>query len=128
MTTYRKIHGRAIKSVSSNLSAPSAEGQIWFNTTDNKFRSVVSLDAWISSGILPSTRQNAEGCGTQTAGLASSGATSPSGPDFLNTSCEYNGTGWSSTTTKNTPGVIAEAVFVTQTAAVAAGGYNNSGS
>ena len=129
MTTYRKIHGRAIKSVSTNLSAPSAEGQIWFNTTDNKFKSVVNLDAWISSGslflLLDKIQKDA---GTQTAGLASSGATGPSGPAFLNTSCEYNGTGWSSTTTKNTPGVIAEAVFGTQTAAVAAGGYNNSGS
>ena len=127
MTTYRKIHGRAIKSVSSNLSAPSAEGQIWFNTTDNKFRSVVNLQAWISAGALPTTRQNAEGCGTQTAGLVSSGATGPAGPAFLNTSCEYNGTGWSGTDTKNSPGVIAEAVFGTQTAAVAAGGYNSSG-
>ena len=128
MTTYRKIHGRAVKSVSSNLSAPSAEGQIWFNTTDNKFRSIVALEAWISSGPLPTTRQNVEGCGTQTAGLASSGATGPSGPAFLNTSCEYNGTGWSGTDTKNTPGVIAEAVFGTQTAAVAAGGYSSGGS
>ena len=125
MTTYRKIHGRAIKSVSSNLSAPSAEGQIWFNTTDNKFRSVVNLEAWISSGVLPGARQNVEGCGTQTAGLVSSGASGPGTPTFLNTSCEYNGTGWSGTTTKNSPGVIAESVFGVQTAAVAAGGYRN---
>ena len=34
MTTYRKIHGRSIKSVSTTDPSESvAEGQIWFNTT-----------------------------------------------------------------------------------------------
>ena len=127
MATYRELHGKAVKTVTTNPTDDAAEGQIWFNSTDNTFKSVVAAEAWISSGVLPTTRQNAEGAGTQTAGLASSGATGPGTPTFLNTSCEYNGTGWSGTTTKNAPGVIAEAVFGTQTAAVAAGGYNSSG-
>ena len=48
MSTYKKIHGKAVKSVSTNLSDSGAEGQIWFNTTDNQFKSVVSLEAFSS--------------------------------------------------------------------------------
>ena len=49
MSTYKNIHGKAVKSVSTNLSDSGAEGQIWFNTTDNKFRSVVTTSAYSSS-------------------------------------------------------------------------------
>ncbi len=91
MTTYRKIHGRAIKSVSSNLSAPSAEGQIWFNTTDNKFKSVVISEAWSSSAPLATARDDATGSGTQTDGLMAGGFTTTA----VTTTEEYNGSGWS---------------------------------
>ena len=80
MTTYRKIHGRAIKSVSSNLSAPSAEGQIWFNTTDNKFRSVVSSGSWSSSTNAPFKSVAAGATGPQTANLIFSGYGNPATP------------------------------------------------
>ena len=126
MTTYKEIHGKAIKSISSDLSESTDAGQIFYNTTGNVFKSIVTSQAWISSGSLPSTRQHAEGAGTQTAGLAIGGATAPGTPTYLNTSCEYNGTGWSGTDTKNAAAAIAEATFGTQTAAVAAGGYTGS--
>ena len=58
MATYRELHGKAVKTVTTNPSDDAAEGQIWFNSTDNTFKSVVNLEAWSSSGSLPSTRTN----------------------------------------------------------------------
>jgi len=122
MTTYRKIHGRAIKSVSSNLSAPSAEGQVWFNTTDNKFRSVVSLEAWSSTApMLNQTRQR-YATGTQTAGLVFGGYLNPNTNTGL--SEEYNGNGFASggtmSTARRSPGGAG-----TQTSSLAIGGYTS---
>ena len=120
MTTYRKIHGRAIKSVSSNLSAPSAEGQIWFNTTDNKFKSVVSLEAFSSGANTINSKQRVGGCGTQNAGLACGGLSAPPDPPGLATTEEYDGTGWTAGGTLNTARGNT-ALIGTQTAAVFSG-------
>ena len=117
MTTYRKIHGRAIKSVSSNLSAPSAEGQIWFNTTDNKFRSVVNLEAFTSSTPYTTGRRSFGSAGSQTANLIFGGAASPGAQ---NATEEYNGSGWANGGTFGSAGYGVRGMG-TQTAALSAG-------
>ena len=123
MSTYRKLHGRAIKSVSSNLSAPSAEGQIWFNTTDNKFKSVVASKAFVSSTPYPTAVFGNMGAGTQTAALSFGGTASPSTPSSpLVLTLEYNGSGWSAggdLSQKRRSGFG----FGTQTAALGSTGY-----
>ena len=43
MATYRELHGKAVKTVTTNPSDDAAEGQIWFNSTDNTFKSSVAL-------------------------------------------------------------------------------------
>ena len=53
MATYRELHGKAVKTVTTNPSDDAAEGQIWFNSTDNTFKSAVITEAWSSSGPLP---------------------------------------------------------------------------
>ena len=126
MTTYKEIFGKPIKVVSSDPTDAGAEGQVWYNSTSGTFKTVVSVGAWSSSGNMLENRQNVEGAGTQTAGLAIGGATGPATPAFLATSSEYNGSSWSSPVSKNVA-AISEATFGTETAAVAAGGYNNSG-
>ena len=40
MATYREIHGKAIRTVDANPTDDSATGQIWFNSTDNNFKSI----------------------------------------------------------------------------------------
>jgi len=123
MSTYRKLHGRAIKSVSSNLSAPSAEGQIWFNTTDNKFKSVVASKAFVSSTPYPTAVFGNMGAGTQTAALSFGGTANPSTPSSpLVLTLEYNGSGWSAggdLSQKRRSGFG----FGTQTAALGSTGY-----
>ena len=92
MTTYRKIHGRAIKSVSTNLSVPSAEGQIWFNTTDNKFKTIVSAGAWVSSAAASNGRSSPQGFGTQTAAVMAGGQTGPGNQSYVE-ECKWIVTG-----------------------------------
>ena len=99
MATYRELHGKAVKTVTTNPSDDAAEGQIWFNSTDNTFKSVVTLQAWSSSSPLSTARQHMASFGTQTAAVASTGSTSGSSPyGVQNLTEHYNGTGWTSAT------------------------------
>jgi len=88
MTTYRKIHGRSIQAVTTDPSESVAEGQVWYNTSSDTFKSVVSLEAWSSGAPTTEDKPNlASGAGTQTAGLIAGGKTPAS--TITN---EYNGT------------------------------------
>ena len=99
MATYREIHGKAIKTVTTNPSDDAAEGQIWFNSTDNTFKSIVSLEAMTSGTSMSNTRgQNGTAHnGTQNAALSVTGNNNGGGSNLVtNTSEEYNGSGWTS--------------------------------
>ena len=100
MSTYREIHGKAIKSLSSDPSDDYVAGQIWYNTTSDTFKTVVSSEAWASSSSLIAPRVSGAGFGVSTAAVYASGQQAP-GPGTT-TSYEYNGSGWSSGGTINT--------------------------
>ena len=126
MATYREIHGKAVKSVSTDPSAETDAGQIWYNTTSNTFKSIVSLSAWSSSSIMPISKYAAQGGGTQTAAFVAGGGPGSSPPFPGNasvTTVEYNGTGWSS---GGDLGMAryAGAAAGTLTAGILAAGYN----
>lgn len=124
MSTYREIIGKKIKKVSSDPSS-GLDGEMWYNSTTGTLRGLALLEAWASGANMIESRQNVEGAGTQTAGLAINGATGPGTPTFLGNSSEYNGLGWATPVSTNVS-AISKATFGTQTAAVAAGGYNTS--
>ena len=91
MATYREIHGKAVKSLSTDPSNSDDAGQIWYNTASSTFKSIVSTRAYSSTTSLPSARGiNAPGGATQTSGLSIGGATPP---NIANTE-EWNGLGW----------------------------------
>jgi len=92
MATYREIHGKAIKSISTDPSAPTDAGQMWYNTTSDTFKSIVSTSAWSSGSPMSLPLQYRFGGGTPTATFAAGG--SPSPVAGVKTE-EYNGTGWS---------------------------------
>ena len=46
MSTYRKIHGRSIQSVTTDPSESVAEGQVWYNSNSDTFKSVLVNEAW----------------------------------------------------------------------------------
>ena len=89
MTTYRKIHGRAIQAVTTDPSESVAEGQVWYNTNSDTFKSVVSLSAWSSSAPLGTARYGMASLGSQTANVVAGGSPLPFGT--LNLAEEYNG-------------------------------------
>jgi len=124
MTTYRKLHGKAVKTVTTNPTDDAAEGQIWFNSTDNKFRSAVATSAWASAASMITARGYGSANGTQTASLYTGGL-EPGGTYYANTE-EYNGSGWSA------GGALPATNYAsgsagTQTAALLFGGGNGSG-
>ena len=116
MTTYRKIHGRSIQAVTTDPSESVAEGQVWYNTTSDTFKSVLNLEAWSSSSPTTQDQKYAVQVGTQTSALIF--ASGPSGQTYTE---EYNGLGWTSGGSLGT-GRYQSSGFGTQTAAVCAAG------
>ena len=98
MATYREIHGKAVKSLSTDPTAETDAGQIWYNTSSDTFKSIVNIAAWSSSSSLTTAREGGGSLGTQTAALYVGGES----PPVVNITEEYNGTGWSAGGNMNT--------------------------
>ena len=97
MATYKELHGRSISPVSANPATSGDAGKIFYNSTDNVFRSIVSTEAWHSgANITNSPRIFSAGDGPVTAAWAAGGG-SDNPNDIANTE-HYDGTGWSSGT------------------------------
>ena len=122
MSTYRKIHGRSIQAVTTDPTGDITEGQVWYNTTSDTFKSVLSVDSFASVGPMNYARDALQvgSVGTQTAGIAFGGRTHPP-ESFRGETEEYNGSGWSSEDILNVAR-FSGAGFATQTTAVMAGG------
>jgi len=119
MATYREIHGRSIKSVSTDPTAEVTEGEIWYNTTSQTFKSVIQTAAWASTGALSTNRADSAGAGSTSAGLAFFGT--PSSGVTAATE-EYDGSGFSNGGSGNTARRSLGGTG-TQTAGLAIGGY-----
>ena len=92
MATYDEIYGKRVEVLDADPTLNSTyEGQVWYNSTTGKLRTVVAFRAYSTSTSLPSARGiNAPGGVSQTAGFSVGGATPP---DIANTD-HYNGLGW----------------------------------
>ena len=86
MTTYKEIFGKQIKQLSSDLTDAESEGQIWFNTTEGAFKTIVSAGAW-SSGANLNTAGGGSGFGATINASAR-----VLGPTLVTE--EYNGSSW----------------------------------
>jgi len=120
MSTYRKIHGRSIQAVTTDPTESVAEGQVWYNTTSDTFKSVLINEAWVSATPMSTFRYGTAGGGTQSAAFVGGGYPTPS-PDPTNVTEEYNGSGWSSGGNMNTARMYIGGSG-TQTAGLASGG------
>ena len=94
MTTYRNIHGRSIQAVTTDPSESVAEGQVWYNTTSDTFKTVLVSEATSSAGALSTTRAMCAGGGIQTAAFLCGGSTGAPTSGTTHTE-NYNGSGWS---------------------------------
>ena len=121
MTTYKEIFGKPIKFISSDLSNDAATGEIWYNSTTGKFKSIVAGGAWSSGANMATGRTNGANAGTLTAALAAGGNT----PPVTTATEEYNGSGWSAGGTLGTGRLSAgSATNAPQTAAIIYGGQS----
>ena len=69
MTTYREIHGRSIKAVSTDPTAEVTEGEIWYNTTSGTFKSALVNEAWSSGSNTINLTNSAGGSNLQEVSL-----------------------------------------------------------
>ena len=93
MATYREIKGLRVPYLDSDLPSASAstqEGQVWYNSSTGKLRAFIAADTWATTSPVNTGRNASVAGGTQTAGLVAMGT------PFLNSTEEYNGSGWSS--------------------------------
>jgi hypothetical protein len=125
MSTYKEIFGKYVRSVGSDPSAAVGEGEIWYNTSSNTFKSSVRVAAWSSGNNLNTARSYIAGGGTQNAALGVGGYVGPPSGVRGNTE-EYNGTSWSEQADLGTTRYSTSRGLGTQTAFIAAGGNNPS--
>ncbi len=97
-------------------------GQVYFNSGSNAFKvtkTVFGTGAFSAGGALPTVKSAHGFAGTQTAGVAFAGATSPT--NKVATSYEYNGSAWSDANSVNTTRDLCAGAG-TQTAGILFGG------
>ena len=126
MATYREIHGKAIKSLSTDPSAPTDAGQIWYNTASDTFKSILNVEAWASAASMGTARDASNGGGTQTAAIVFGGLVGPGSPNNSALTEEYNGSGFAAGGALNTARYDLGGTGL-QTAALAIGGTDGPG-
>ena len=95
MTTYKDISGKFVRSVGSDPSATVGEGEIWYNTSSNTFKTSLQIFAWGSGGAMGTARRQIGAFGhTQNTGVAVCGQN----PPIQSLTEEYNGSSWSEVT------------------------------
>jgi len=121
MPDYKAIHGKNILSIASDLDNAEGEGQIWFNTTSEDYKTITkAAGAWATGNDLNNAGQNMQGAGTQTAGLIAG-----RGPPVTTLVEEYDGLSWTAGTAMNS-GRTNNVVVGLQTATLVTGGYYGS--
>ena len=125
MAEYESIKGTRVKYLSSDptLTNSSTEGQVWYNSTTGTNKVLSQIKATSSGGNLNTARFGAgsSGSGSQSSGLYFGGATAAT--TYSTATEEYNGFSWVNGGSLGLARYYL-AGFGTQTAAVAAGGYN----
>ena len=102
------------------------EGQIWYNETTGKFRSIVALTAFSSGAAMGTGRYNFAGwAGSAPADTATCFGGMTAAPAISNLTEEFNGSGWAAGGNTNTSRRQG-AGFGIQTAAVKTAGYDGS--
>jgi len=96
MANYKEIKGLTVQNLSTDPTL-NTEGQVWFNSSSGKLKSLVQIAGWSSSSAMNTGRKGGDfSFGTQTAAIIAGGT-----PPTAGLSEEYNGGGWSNLPTIN---------------------------
>ena len=123
MADYKEIKGQTVQNLSADPTLGSGtEGQVWFNSTSGKLKSLVSISGWSSSSnmLFNTSYGQCSSVMTQTAMLCM-GRYTPGPTTTFNTVQLYNGSGWSTQTAMNSARYTGQGGG-TATAAIIAGG------
>jgi len=93
MTNYKNIFGKPVKFLATDPDNAEAEGQIWYNSTSDAFKSIVALEAWSAGAPLVTARKELASAGIQTSALAFGGENTSTAQ--ISDTEEYNGSGYS---------------------------------
>ena len=122
MATYKGIQGYSVQKLATDPTAADAAGQLWYNSTDYKFKiSVAGAGAWAAGGSINNGRNNLVSCGPNSATIMFGGwqPTASANAEVE----EYDGTTWTETSNLlSARGSICAAVNGTQTAALCING------
>jgi len=128
MTTYKEIKGKTVLNVSSDLDNAEGEGQIWFNTSGNDFKTIVGLGSWSTGGNLNTARRTPGGAGNGTQTAASIfGGTAPPSPNYIANQEYYDGSSWTEVGDLNSARYEPKCGAGTQTSSLMAGGIGSPG-
>jgi len=128
MATYKEIKGLTVQNLSADPTLNAGtEGQVWFNSTAGKLKSLVAISAWSSATNCITARRLRTGFGTQDAGTMAFGY--GPGAGVFNAE-EFNGSAWSTGGTSPTPLTAndegSDQVGTSGSSGLSAGGYRNS--
>jgi len=124
MATYKGIQGYTVQSLASDPTASDVVGQLWYNSASNVWKiSAEGTGTWSAGNNVPNAGiRSSAGCGTQTAGLYSTGI-SNAVVASVGPSLEYDGTSWTEVNNVNQARAFAGGAG-SQTAGVIMGGLN----
>ena len=87
MSTLKELYGKTVKVLSTDPTDAGAEGQVWYNSTEGAFKTVLSVGAWSAGGNLGTARYSLAGSGTQTSAIGFGGGN----PGKLTNTEEFTG-------------------------------------
>ena len=94
MATYKQIFGKQVKFLSADPPAASGEGQVWYNSTSQTFKTSVNLGAtWASAPTLGQARYQLGGAGSSSTSAVVFGGMKSGTAGYANTE-DYDGSSW----------------------------------
>ena len=122
MATYREIKGFTVQNLSTDPSLSSSNaGQVWFNSTTGKLKSLVAISGWASTTNLITAAAYSGGLGPT--GAQDAMLVAGTYPPATTTCQEYNGSGWFTTASMNTARFSVAGGGNTTAAIMAGSGY-----
>ena len=128
MASYKEIFGTNIEVLASDPANP-IEGQVWYNSTENVVKGDLGplVGAWSTLADMNQGAVLGRSGGGSTTSTIYAGGDESGAPEMRGYSETWNGTTWTEVSDLGTARAQAHGAATSSTAAIAAGGFTNSG-